>query len=318
MTGPPAGRGLVVIGARQIPGEGEARQHADHRRRRHGEQDAEEAEQGAAGEQRENHPDRVQSHPIADQLGRQDVGLDRLAHQEQAGDPEDRQPVGELNEGERDAGGKAHQAADEGDEGERADHQPDGEPEIEAEQAESDAVIDGQDDADQGLAVDEPGQVAVDQPDLLAHDLGLAARQPAVDAVDQTVPVAQQIEGHDRRDEDERQDVGERQPAAQEVGQRARYPAENVAGLGAHLVAQLAQIEVEAGLHHGDERIDAAAQHLDIGRRALHEGHDLLLQQRLQQHDGDNQDRRGDDGDDAGGERPRGAAALQPVAAGVE
>src|SRR3546814_13225358 len=60
-------------------------------------------EQRPAGEQREDHPDRMQPDPVADQLGRDDVPLERLAAEEDRGDDGDRHPVVELRESEAEA-----------------------------------------------------------------------------------------------------------------------------------------------------------------------------------------------------------------------
>ena len=70
----------------QIAGDGEAHQHGDGGRGRHGDQQADEAEQRAEGEQREHQPDRMQADALADQPRLQDVALDELADEEHAGD----------------------------------------------------------------------------------------------------------------------------------------------------------------------------------------------------------------------------------------
>ncbi len=66
-------------------------------------QQAGETEQRAKGKEREHQPDRVQADTVADQLGLQDVALDRLADEEDGGHHHHRDPVGpELDDGDPD------------------------------------------------------------------------------------------------------------------------------------------------------------------------------------------------------------------------
>ena len=92
--------------------------------------------------------------------------------------------------------------------------QPDEEAEIDAEQHEAGGVEGAERQADQRLAANEAGEHPVDlvreHPDLL----DIVARQPAVDEVDHPVPVVEEIEGDDRRHDEEREDVDDREAAA--------------------------------------------------------------------------------------------------------
>ena len=60
---------FVPLAGDKFP-QAEAHQNADRSRQRHGEQEPQKAEQIAARGQGENHPDRMQRHPVADQKGR--------------------------------------------------------------------------------------------------------------------------------------------------------------------------------------------------------------------------------------------------------
>ena len=73
----------------QVAVDGEAHQHRDRRGRRHGDQQADEAEQRAEGKQREHQPDRMQADALADQPRLQDVALDELADEEHQRDRAD-------------------------------------------------------------------------------------------------------------------------------------------------------------------------------------------------------------------------------------
>ena len=68
---------------------------------------------------------------------------------------------------------------------------------------------------------------------------GVAAGQPAIDPGDGAAPVAQQIEGDDGGDDDEREDVEQGEAAADQAGEGAGHEAEHGAGLAADEVAQL-------------------------------------------------------------------------------
>ena len=52
-----------------ITGQSDARQDANHRHRRHRDKDPQKTEQGAARQQRKDHPDRMQAYRPADQSG---------------------------------------------------------------------------------------------------------------------------------------------------------------------------------------------------------------------------------------------------------
>ena len=91
----------------------ETHQHADRRRERHGQQEADEAEQIAEGEEREHQPDRMEADAVADEIGREEVALDELAEDENADDDQDLQPVGpELDERHADGEDAADDRAD--------------------------------------------------------------------------------------------------------------------------------------------------------------------------------------------------------------
>ena len=146
----------------------EPHQHADNGGRRHRQQHADEAEQRAAGKQREHDPDRMQVDAIADQLGRQKVAFDELTRREDGGDQGDRVQRVELRDGEAHADDEADQHAEIGNEGHQARGQPDDQPEVEPDERQADAVEQAEQQANGELPAKEAGQRLVDQTRLLA------------------------------------------------------------------------------------------------------------------------------------------------------
>src|SRR5262249_9710039 len=79
---------------REILPQAEAQQHGDRRTQRHRDQKTDEAEEITEREHGEDQPDRMQSHALADELGRDDVTLDELTDQEDGNDERDSSPIG--------------------------------------------------------------------------------------------------------------------------------------------------------------------------------------------------------------------------------
>ena len=107
-----------------------------HRRHRHRDQHADEAEHRPEGRQREQQPDRMQAHRLADQLRRQDVALDELARRRRspATMPIDTQSPQNWNSARPIASAPPTSDADIGNEGDRPGNRPDDQPELQPRQ----------------------------------------------------------------------------------------------------------------------------------------------------------------------------------------
>ncbi len=92
-------------------------------------------------------------------------------------------------------------------------NRPDDQPEIEPRRHQRHRIERAEDQADRDLAADEARQHPVDIAREAADHVAVVARQPAVDLGDHVVPVEQQVEGHDRHDDDEHDRVDHRQAA---------------------------------------------------------------------------------------------------------
>ncbi len=166
----------------------------------------------------------------------------------------------------------------------------------------------------------EAGERAVDEAGLLADRVDVAARQPLVDAGDDAVPVAQQEERHDRRDDDERQQVREREPARQEPLDERGGIAQGRGGNPArHVLAAFAMSSGESICRAiSSERIDLLAAERDRLRHERRELHRLELQERQhqqqQQHEPDEEQRQ----HDRRRERARHVPPFEPVDHGIE
>jgi hypothetical protein len=177
----------------------------------------------------------------------------------------------------------------------------------------------GQQQADEPDAPNEAGQRGVEQPQLLADHGGVGARQPAVDPGNHPVPVAQQVERHDRGYEQECEKVKQRDALAPQTADDAPHPRDHVAGVGAGGLAQALDVLGRKagvhGLHQGDGPF---AEPGHILRDVLQKRDELRLQQRHQQDQGDEPDAEEGGEDEGGGDAARESPALQPVDGGVE
>ena len=86
------------------------------------------------------------------------------------------------------------------------------------------AVIDRQEKAHQRLAVDESDQGVADDARLAADRVERLARQVGIDLRHHCIPVAQQKEGDDRRHDDQRNDVEDREAASDHPLHQAGEP----------------------------------------------------------------------------------------------
>ena len=131
---------------------------------------------------------------------------------------------------------------------------------------------------------------------------------------DHPVPVEQEVEGHDRRDDEQDQEVEQLERADQHLVQHGQAAVAQH-GLGAGEVAHdLRLLAEELGI--------AAAEELhqpgDVVGHRHDQRLDLLDQRRHQQHQHQDEDEDGADRDDGGGERAAEPEPFQPVGQRVE
>ncbi len=259
----------------------------------------------------------MKPHAIADQFGREDVALHNLAEDEYRDDDGDPVPLVELREGDAGGGDEPEDRADEGDEGENARDEPDHQPEIQPGQRQRHGIEGTEQETHRGLAAHEAGEGFVHKPRLLADGVGMLARQQRIDMREHPVPIAQEVEGDDGRDEDQRQDVHQGQAAGHQGAERLQGPVDRAAGEVPRSLADL------RGLASGlaqvlDERLNALAHGLDDRGEAFDEADHLVIQGGEQE-----QEQEGDDDDEGDRhhsrrQRPAKPHALQPVAEGIE
>ena len=227
-----------------------------------------------------------------DDLGGQEIALDHLAdheHRKHQADPN--RVERELHQRHGDPGNDAQQHAEDGDEGDDARGQAQDQPEIQPDQGQPDAVEGAEQQADRRLAAHEAGERPVDAPGLLADGFGVGARQPSVDGGDDPVPVAQQVEGHHRRDHQERDQAEDRRAAAEQLARQRHHPLHRLGDIAAGGAAQARHVlGRQVRLNALDQRrqrrlhrLDQAGQGAHVIRQAVGELDHLILQQRQQQ-----------------------------------
>ena len=147
----------------------------------------------------------------------------------------------------------------------------------------------------------------------------MPARQPGIDPRDDSVPVAQQVEGDHRRDHQERDQIDQRHPAADHLAQELGHPAHQpLRGARERALDLLQHGRVDPRLDDREQPGELAAQGLDVIGQPLEQTHHLPGQDRHQQQEGrqrQDQERRRQPGR---GERPGQAPAFEPVADRVE
>ena len=114
-------------------------------------------------------------------------------------------------------------------------------------------VEDAEDQAHGALAADEGGDGVVDVVAEAADDRRVVARQPAVDLREHRVPVDEQIEHDERRDEQQREKVEQREAA---VPQRLRGPRDQAAPV----LGQRARGALQCRLELGEAAAEAFAR----------------------------------------------------------
>src|SRR5262249_25581839 len=151
---------------------------------------ADEAEQVAEGEHREDDPDRMQPDALADQLGRDDVALDELAEQEDRDYADDPLPVGpELRDRHARADHQPGERADIGHEGDQAGDDADQQCKMQPDEPERDRIVEAEEQANDQLPAHKAGDRSVNVAYDLAHVVAMAHRYPAVQNLQHPMPV---------------------------------------------------------------------------------------------------------------------------------
>ncbi len=257
-------------------------EHADRRGGRYRDQQAEEAEEQAEGEQREEQPHRVQADAGADQVGLQDIAFEHLAGHEDGdggGQPDPVRP--ELDDGDDDRGDEAAGEAEIGDEAQYAGGQADEQAVVEADGDQAGGIEDAEHRAGQHLAAHEGGDLLVHGAGEPADLVGVVARQQPVDPGDHAVPVAQQVEDHEGGDEEQRGDVDHRAPAGEQRGQQRLHDAGAVGEEAGQRGAQARRVDAEIARPVAFQpRTEHRLQARDQARQLLQEIGELVDQHR--------------------------------------
>ena len=156
--------------------------------------------------------------------------------------------------------GRADQRADERDEGDQAGDQANHEAELQPDQRQADAVEGAEAEADQRLAAQVAGDGAVGLVRQGADGGGIVERQRAVDRGQHLGPVAQQVEGHHRREEQQAQQVDDGDAALRHAFGHAAHQGERLSCPLRRLGLQLLQAErrqAELLAHRLDHRLHA-------------------------------------------------------------
>src|ERR1700733_3751668 len=153
----------------------------------------------------------MQADAVPDKFRRQHIAFEELTEKDNAGNDENGAP---LREKLRNRDAQRHyehgKRAYIGNEADKAAHHADEEAEVQSRQTEADRVVGTEYQAQAGLAVDVSGNRRVDLAGKLAHGVALLQRDQMIDAVDHAVPVAAEVEGDDRRDDQQREDRQQR------------------------------------------------------------------------------------------------------------
>ena len=297
---------------------GEAQQHVGDRRDRQRQQHADEAEQLAAGHDREDHRHRVQADLVADDARGQHVAFQHLADREHHPDQHQQLQVDALRLDQRGgqrqdhAGGRA-QVGNEADEpGDHADQQA----QLQPHQRQSGRVDHAQRDHDHELPAQERAEHVVGLARQPRDRADVVARDQRGDALDQQVPVAQEVEGEDRQQDDVGQPGDHRHARARHVAEQCGREAAGLLPVGADPLGQAPGVEPADQFHAGlvlQPRQRGLQQPVAVARRGLDQGHDLPFKQRDQDHQPQHHHQRHRPEHHRHGDVAREAAPLQAV-----
>ena len=143
----------------------------------------------------------------------------------------------------------------------------------------------------------------------------MVERQRAADRGQHFRPVAQQVERHDRRQEQQRQEIDDGIAALGDAACHASENAERLAGPLRRLALQLLETErrqAELLAHRLDHRLQALRGLHDVLRRLGDQAFDLAEQRRHDRHRRAHRHQHGEHGHHGGGPGARQAETVQP------
>ena len=306
------------IPAAQLAVDAVVDERVDHHEDRHAQQHAPEAEQSRAEDDREHDPEAVDAHRAAQDLRADDVPVDLLEDDDE--DQEDQRFWRADHQDDDDAGHRAEQRAEEGDEVRHAHDHADQQRVGHAEDREDDVADDADDGRVQELAVDEADEGAVREAQAVEQLLGRLGGQDAVEYALGPglvgVDIAEQIEGDDDADDqivDRRhhiahagRDVRQKRTEARQHGRL--QPADHVL---VHIAQQIR--DVAADLREVGEHLRRpVGERLDIRRRIDDDGLDAAVElgddEEEQARDDGQHEQLGEQHRDGAGNAPAGVA----------
>ncbi len=161
--------------------------------------EADEAEQIAEGKQGEDQPDRMHADFVADELRRQNIGLEKLAGEHESHGHGEQLPMRPALD-DRDDGRnhKSGERSDIGNEAQQPGRDADQKAEIQADQRKADAIPDTEKETDERLPAQKAGECIIDLMRELMRGLAMPQWNESIDRRDHLVPIEQQIKGDDR------------------------------------------------------------------------------------------------------------------------
>ena len=156
--------------------------------------------------------------PVAHHARRDQVAFDELAERKHAGDQADPDQILELERGDGQTNAGTDRHAQVWNEREEPCEQPDDQAVPQADQPQPQRIEQREKHAHHALTADEAGEDLVALVREAEHGRHVVRRDVAGDARHHAVPVAQHVEGDDRRDEQQRHDVEQSDARLQEPG----------------------------------------------------------------------------------------------------
>ncbi len=227
----------------------------------------------------------------------------------------------ELHQRHADRQRRADQGADEGNERDQARDQADHEAELQPDQRQADAVKRCEAKADQGLAAQVSGDGGVGLVREGADGRRVVERQRAVDRRQHLGPVAQQVEGHHRRDEEQAEQVDDGDSTLRDTFRHAAQHGERLSRPLRRLGLDFLEAErrqAELLTHRLNHRLYALSRLDDVFRRLPDQRLNLPEQRRHDRHRGTGRDQHGNDSHDCRCPGPAETRALQARHDGIE
>ncbi len=229
--------------------------------------------------------------------------FERLPDEHDGDDDQDRRAIGpELHDGEAYRGKGPERPAHDRNESSKTCEQPDEQSILKASETQRYGIVEREDNADDTLSTDEGRYAAIDLLPQCAQLIDVIARQPGIDLGHDLRPVLEGVEKHDRRDENERDEIecrralvpyapgNARQERRHGRCNRIQCASNHAFGLG---IAG-AEIIARAALDQSLETIDLPWRCFNEARRLLHQNwNDKHQRKHNQEHDKGQQEQGG-------------------------